>query len=85
MTEVADERAQGNPSFLQSFRVQRRVVGALLVREALRRFGHENLGFFWVMAEPLLLVLGVVILWHIIDEAHGRIAITPFALTDIVC
>ncbi|MQT15273.1 ABC transporter permease [Segnochrobactrum spirostomi] len=81
MTEVTDERARATPSFLQSLGIQRRVIGALLVREALRRFGHENLGFFWVMVEPLLLVLGVVVLWHLIDEGHGKISITPFALT----
>lgn len=69
------------PTFLQSFGIQRRVIGALMIREALRRFGHENLGFFWVMAEPLLLVLGVIVLWHIVDEGNGKISVTPFALT----
>lgn len=68
-------------SFVRAFSVQRRVIGALMVREALKRFGHENLGFFWVMAEPLLLAIGVIVLWHMIDESQGRISITPFALT----
>ncbi|MBY0331142.1 MAG: ABC transporter permease [Acetobacteraceae bacterium] len=36
-------------------RVQRQVIGALLLRELSTRFGRENLGFLWLFLEPALL------------------------------
>ena len=35
------------------WRIQRRVIGALMIRELITRFGRENIGFLWVMVEPL--------------------------------
>ena len=32
-------------SFAQGWRIQRRVVGALMIRELVTRFGRENIGF----------------------------------------
>jgi capsular polysaccharide transport system permease protein len=37
-------------SLLRSFRIQRRVIGALIMRETFTRFGRENLGFAWCSA-----------------------------------
>ncbi len=63
--------------------IQARVIEALMIREAMGRFGHENLGFFWLMGEPLLLTLGVMIMWKATSYNHGgRVAIIPFALTS---
>ena len=41
------------------------VIHALFVRDALARFGHENLGFFWVIVEPLMFTTGIMVLWNI--------------------
>lgn len=57
------------------------VIHALLVRDALARFGHENLGFFWVIVEPLMFTVGVMVLWNIVNHEHGSVSITAFALT----
>jgi capsular polysaccharide transport system permease protein len=39
----------------EAFAIQRRVIGALVLRELASRFGRENLGFLWLFLEPALL------------------------------
>jgi capsular polysaccharide transport system permease protein len=51
------------PSLLHSLGIQRRVLYALLMREIITRFGRENLGVLWLVAEPMLFTLGVATLW----------------------
>jgi len=59
-----------------------RVVGALMMREGMLRYGHESLGFFWVMGEPLFLTVGVMGMWTITGATHGHgVGIVPFALS----
>lgn len=48
----------------RGWNIQVRVVGALMLRELTTRFGRENIGFLWVMAEPLLFAVLVGILWR---------------------
>lgn len=45
------------------WRIQVRVIGALLVRELNTRFGRDNIGFLWIMGEPLLFAGLVSIVW----------------------
>ena len=69
-------------SLLKSLRVQTRVIGALMIRDAMARFGHENIGFFWVVVEPMLFTLGVMVMWTVSGAEHtGEIGIPAFALT----
>ena len=53
--------------------VQVRVIHALMIRELITRFGRENIGFLWIMAEPLLFAGLVGLLWHFTHGAteHG--------------
>lgn len=53
------------PSLRQGWNIQVRVIGALMVRELTTRFGRENIGFLWIMAEPLLFAILVAIFWRI--------------------
>ena len=57
----------------QAWRVQRNVIVALMIRELTTRFGRENIGFLWVMAEPLLFatLVGVLYTYMIGEEEHG--------------
>ncbi len=69
-------------TFLGSLALHFRIVGALMMREGTMRFGHESLGFFWVMGEPLLLTVGVMAMWTITGQTHGHnIGVVPFALS----
>ena len=59
-----------------------RIVGALMMREGMLRYGHESLGFFWVMGEPLFLTVGVMGMWTITGATHGHgVGVVPFALS----
>lgn len=44
--------------------IQLRVIKALMLRELTTRFGRENIGFLWIMVEPLLFALLVGLLWR---------------------
>jgi capsular polysaccharide transport system permease protein len=55
-------RTSASRSF-EALVVQARIVRALTIREVLHRYGGENLGFFWVIGEPMTLTFGVMVLW----------------------
>lgn len=59
-----------------------RIIWALLLRELGTRYGRQNIGFLWVVAEPLLFCAGVIGLWTMIKPPyeHG-IRIVPFVVT----
>ena len=66
--------------FWRGLQIQRRVVGALLIREIYSRFGRESLGFIWIVAEPLVFAIPVLFMWRALrgsQEQHG-IAVMPF-------
>jgi capsular polysaccharide transport system permease protein len=70
------------PTLSRSFAVNARVIGALVMREGTMRFGHENLGFFWVIGEPLILTMGVMGMWSVAGQTHGHgVGVVPFALS----
>ena len=69
-------------TFRQSLVIQRRVIWALLMREAITRFGRENLGVLWLILEPMMFTLGVATLWSAAGMSHGSsIPIVAFAIT----
>ncbi len=51
-------------SLRQGWNIQVRVIGALMMRELTTRFGRENIGFLWIMGEPLLFAVLVGVLWR---------------------
>lgn len=74
--------AFGQPPLRESLRVQMRVLGALLMREILTRYGRHNIGFLWLFVEPMIFTLGVTALWTATKSAHGSdLPIVAFALT----
>ncbi len=73
---------QGYSSVNTSWNIQRRVIGALLMREVLTRFGRHNIGFLWLFVEPMMFTLGVTALWTMVGAAHGsNLPIVAFAIT----
>lgn len=70
------------PSICTSFAIQRRVIGALLLREIITRYGRHNIGVLWVVAEPMLFTLGVATLWYVAKlHTLSSIPIIAFAIT----
>jgi len=70
-------QAGGDPQELPRFRdglsVQLRCLEALMVRDMMMRYGRGNLGFLWVLIEPMLLCVGVMIMWSLLKggKEHG--------------
>jgi capsular polysaccharide transport system permease protein len=59
-----------------------RIISALLGRELATRYGRGNIGFLWIIGEPLLFSTGVLFLWHFIRPPyeHG-LKLMPFLMT----
>lgn len=51
------------PTFTDQLRIQVRVIWALVMREMITRFGREGLGVLWIMAEPAMFVIGVMVIF----------------------
>ena len=58
---------------LYAFRLQSRVISALVLREISTRYGRENIGFLWIIGEPIMFVAGVTVVWSAMRPAleHG--------------
>src|SRR5438445_13833575 len=54
----------------RGFQIQRRVVGALLIREIYSPFGRETIGFAWIIAAPLVFAIPVLFTWRAIRNPH---------------
>lgn len=69
----------------EGMEVQSRVIHALMIRELTTRFGRENIGFLWVMVEPLLFAGLVAIMWRFMKgpEEHG-IGIVAFVVSGYI-
>lgn len=62
--------------FLRAARVQLRVTGALMLRELHTRFGRHNIGYLWLVAEPLILSLGISVI-HLIVHVELPFGFEP--------
>lgn len=71
------QRDEGSP-----LGIQFRIVGALMVRDLMVRYGRDNIGFFWVVLEPMLLTAAVLAAWSMIRAPyeHG-VALVAIVLT----
>lgn len=69
-------------SLRNAFAIQRRVVGALLLREIITRYGRHNIGVLWLVLEPMLFTMGVAGLWSLARlHTLTDIPIIAFAIT----
>lgn len=80
----SEQGASATGALLRSspWQVNRRVLGALLIRELLTRYGRNNIGFLWLFVEPMLFTLAITAIWTATRGLHGSdIPIVAFALT----
>lgn len=73
-------------SLIQSLKIQKRIIFSLLIREILTRYGRSNIGFLWLLAEPMLftLIMMGVALFIRMREFSGM-SVIAFALTGYSC
>ncbi|MFT3975866.1 MAG: ABC transporter permease [Sphingomonas bacterium] len=71
--------------FRKGWRIQLRVLHALMIRELHTRFGRENIGFLWIMVEPLLFAGLVAIIWRFMKgpEEHG-VSVVAFTVSGYI-
>ena len=74
--------SRSSSPLIDGFRVQRRVVWALIMRELLTRYGRNNVGFLWLFIEPMAFVGAITLIWTATRGIHNSsIPIVAFALT----
>lgn len=78
---VAADRSR--PSLVASIYTQLRVIVTLMLREGQGDYTRETLGFFWTIGEPLVLTVGVILMWSLRgkDAQHADVSIVVMALT----
>lgn len=65
-------------SFYHQLTLQLDVVGALVMRELHTRFGRNNIGYLWLIGEPLLLA-SVIAVIHAFQPVHIGSSMPPVA------
>jgi capsular polysaccharide transport system permease protein len=75
------ETGEGEKSLSRSFAIQMRVIGALVMRELHTRYGRDNVGYLWMIGEPLMLA-SVITLLHAGHPSNygGDIRPVPFGV-----
>jgi capsular polysaccharide transport system permease protein len=58
------------PSLRTSLALQQRTMGALMIRFMITRYGRQNLGFLWLVVEPMLLTAGVMAVWSLLKSPY---------------
>jgi capsular polysaccharide transport system permease protein len=78
--------AQRTPSLLPLLRIQGRVIGALILREMIARFGRRGGGFLWLFLEPLLFMALIggfrFVIFH--ETLRHDIPIVVFAFVSLL-
>ena len=67
---------------MREIKKQARIIGALIMRELITRYGREGLGFMWLVLEPLVFCFGVMGMWALLkpEYEHG-VRVAPFVMT----
>lgn len=69
-------------SWHQSLATQCRVIGAILLREVITRYGRHNIGVLWLIIEPMLFIVGISTLWYLANlHTYFDIPVFAFAIT----
>ena len=72
-------------SLASGWGIQARVIKALILRELTTRFGRENIGFLWIMAEPLLFAVLVGLMWRALKGPfEAGVSVIAFTITGYI-
>jgi capsular polysaccharide transport system permease protein len=67
---MTDTPAPGTSRLHQGWTTQLRVFRGLVLRELHARYGRENLGFIWVIVEPMILATAITLI-HLSQPSHS--------------
>lgn len=62
--------ARPKESLWRQFAIQRRVIWALVMRESITMYGREGLGALWLIAEPIMFIVGVMFIFSLLNHGY---------------
>jgi len=71
----------GQASFRRGLRTQFGVIGALMLRELQSRFGRQNIGYLWIIGEPMMLATVISVLHSVAKTGIHVKGVQVFAFT----
>lgn len=72
----------GLSGFLNGVAVQARVLVALMIRLLMTKYGRSNIGFLWLVAEPMILCCGVLLVRTQIQASEENgVPLIPLLIT----
>lgn len=74
---MSEVRRSNFDILIDGLSTQGAVLRALCLRELQQRFGRHNIGYLWVIAEPMMLA-SVVTMLHSVVSPHGDGGLAPF-------
>jgi capsular polysaccharide transport system permease protein len=79
---IVRQKAVAQSSFLRALETQFRVIGALTLRELQVRFGRDNIGYLWLIAEPMMLATVISSLHTVSFTGGGDVTgMAPYPFT----
>ena len=69
------------PTLPAGWAIQRSTIHALMVRDLMLRYGRDNIGFGWVILEPMILTAGVMAIWSAMGLHKEGVKAIELALT----
>lgn len=63
-----------------AFSTQCAVIGALMLRELHSRFGRDNIGYLWLIGEPMMLATVISSIHYFTSHSHQGMQPYPFTL-----
>lgn len=70
------------PKLVTRLSIQFQVIAALIVRNVMGRYGRGNLGFLWLIIEPIFLVGGVMAIWSLLHRSGHGVPIVAFVFSS---
>lgn len=81
----APRQVPSQPTMGDRLSIQIEVIKALMVRFILAKYGRGNLGFFWMIVEPIFLLTGVIIIWTVLHPSGGHgVNVAAFVISGYV-
>lgn len=73
------------PSLATRLKIQADVIGALMIRYIVAKYGRGNLGFLWMIVEPIFLLSGVIVIWTYLHSGGGHgVSVAAFVISGYV-
>lgn len=81
MATLSEDLEPKRGSMAEAIRIQQRVIKALILRELHTRYGRDNIGYLWLILEPMLLAMMIGLIHARGTRVHdGDIAAVPLSL-----